>query len=187
MFRSSRYLNRGAKIKFNKQDIFRDTGVRLRKIREQLGYTRPEMAERLGMSAGGYRKNESGECFPNAKSLFRLSSEYDVSMDWLFFNKGPMYRKEIKRLEDQGRAEAEGLEQQLADCNAQLQGLEQETAVLRQAAPEVKEMVLYMEQNPILYHELMLYFHRFVRENPQDQPGKKKRTGKQQVDEKKNR
>ena len=162
-------------MKFNKRDILRETGVRLRKVREDLGCTRREMAEYLGMTANGYCKNESGECFPNTKSLFRLSSRYDVSMDWLFFNKGPMYHKEIERLEDLERAEAERLEQQLADSNAQLQNLEQETAVLRQAAPEVKEMVIYMEQNPVLYHELMLYFHRFVRENPQDQAGKNKK------------
>ncbi len=144
------------------------------------------VAEHLGITANGYCKNESGECFPNTKSLFRLSSQYDVSMDWLFFNKGPIYHKEIKRLEDLERAEAERLEQQLADCNAQLQDLEQETAVLGQAAPEVKEMVTYMEQNPILYHELMLYFHRFVRENPQDQAGKiqklQKRTRPKEAD-----
>ena len=174
-------------MKFNKRDILRETGVRLRKVRELLGCTRREMAEHLGITANSYRKNENGQCFPNTQSLFRLSSQYDVSMDWLFFNKGPMYHKEIKRLEDLEKAETERLEQQveqqleqqlkqqLADCKAQLQDLEQETAVVRQAAPEVKEMVIYMEQNPILYHELLLHFHRFVRENPKAQTGKKKK------------
>jgi len=174
-------------MKFNKRDILRESGVRLRKVREQLGCTRPEMAARLGITANGYRKNENGECFPNTQSLFRLFSEYDVSMDWLLFDKGPMHRKEIERLEDleKEKAEPERLKQQLADCKALLQDLEQETAVLRQAAPEVKEMVIHMEQNPILYHELMLYFHRFARENPQDQAGKKKK--QQQGNEKKSR
>jgi len=162
-------------MKFNKRDILRKTGVRLRKVRGQLGYTRSEMAARLGITVNGYRKNESGECFPNPQSLFRLSSEYDVSMDWLYFNKGTMYHKEMKRLEDLEKAEPEGLEQQLADCKVQLEDLEQETAAIRQAAPDVKEMVIHMEQYPILYHELLLHFHQFVKENPQDQTGKKKK------------
>jgi transcriptional regulator with XRE-family HTH domain len=168
-------------MKYNKRDILQSAGLRMRKVREQLGYTRREMAQHLGITVNGYRKNESGECFPNTKSLFQLSSEYGISMDWLFFNNGPMYLKEMKRLQDLDKTEPE-LSQHLADCKAQLEILQEETAEIRQAAPDIKEMVIQMAQNPILNYELLLHFHRFVKENPplQKEKKKKKQLGKKQ-------
>jgi transcriptional regulator with XRE-family HTH domain len=167
-------------MKYNKRDILQGAGLRMRKVREQLGYTRREMAQHLGITVNGYRKNESGECFPNTKSLFQLSTEYGISMDWLFFNNGPMYLKEMKRLQDLDKTEPE-LSHQLADCKAKLASLEQETAEIRQATPEIKEMVIQMGQNPILFHELLLHFHQFVKENPpvQKEKKKKKQPGKE--------
>jgi transcriptional regulator with XRE-family HTH domain len=165
-------------MKFRQRDFIKEAGLRLRKLREQLGYTRREMSERLGVSINGYRKNEYGECFPNAKTLYRLSNEHDISMDWFFFNKGPMYHKDLQRLRDLEKIEPEKLAQQLADCKARLEELEEEIAPIRQAGPEIQDMVNHMAQNPILYHELLLHFHQFVKENPPVQKEKKKKKQK---------
>ncbi|UCH95726.1 MAG: helix-turn-helix transcriptional regulator [Candidatus Aminicenantes bacterium] len=73
------------KVGFSSQTIFEQ------KLREQAGLSTREMAARMGMTHGGYSKNERGINFPGLDTLQRLSRDFDISMDWLIFNKGPMH------------------------------------------------------------------------------------------------
>ena len=76
-----------------KNSISVKVGERLAQIRKMLNYTSRQMATRLGITDSGYSRNESGENLPGISSLRVLQKEYDISIDWLFFNKGPMHYK----------------------------------------------------------------------------------------------
>jgi len=48
------------------------------------------MAAHFGITKNGYERNERGETLPGIDTLNRLSKNFDISMDWFLFNKGPM-------------------------------------------------------------------------------------------------
>jgi transcriptional regulator with XRE-family HTH domain len=125
--------------------------LRLKAIREQIGCTPVQMAARLGITPGAYNKNEAGKNFPFRNTLKSLAEDFNISMDWLFFNKGPMYYSE------KGQREKE-----LAEKQKELEKMTQDKA----ASPEVKELLACMNQDPIFYHKIMLYFRELQAENP---------------------
>ncbi|NIM17439.1 MAG: helix-turn-helix domain-containing protein [Candidatus Aminicenantes bacterium] len=117
------------------KEFMQNLGRRLRTIRRQLNYNQQEMASALGLKRSGYFKNEEGETFPGVSTLFRLQKNYDISMDWLIFNKGPMVFKEKQQ--------------------------EEKPAGLEERSPEVRELVDVMEQDPQLKHEILAYFYKY--------------------------
>jgi len=125
--------------------------LRLKAIREQIGCTPVQMAARLGITPGAYNKNETGRNFPFRNTLKRLAEDFNISMDWLFFNKGSMYYSE------KGQREKE-----LDEKQKELEKMTQDKA----ASPEVKELLACMNQDPIFYHKIMLYFRELQAENP---------------------
>jgi len=127
--------------------------LRLYEIRKQAGYSRIEMASRLGITNGGYNKNESGENSPCLDSLRRLSGDFEISMDWFFFNKGPMHYKE------KGEREKE-LEKKVAELEEEQRKREEKAGTIEMRT-EVRELLAYMENNAMFYFELMLYFQKF--------------------------
>lgn len=142
-----------------KSMLFQGSGVRLKELRQQLGLSPKEMSHRLQLNIQTYYKNESGENFPGAATINILEKEYDISMDWLMFGKGPVnYNKEKQRVES--------LEKELAALKAEL---DKKLAEEREAAgkivvdykPGLKELLEYMERVPLLYHEVMVHFHKF--------------------------
>jgi transcriptional regulator with XRE-family HTH domain len=153
-------------MKINKREFSRELGRRLTMVRRQLGFSRPELAERFGISSNALGKNEHGESIPNPQTLHRLASDYDISMDWLFFNKGPMYHKEKKPMEEL-KKELDLARQQLAVSEKEkpLEGKEMGTAAVPRLTPELRELVEQMGKIPLLYHEILAHFHRFKREN----------------------
>jgi len=78
----------------NKKQQLKEIGARLEGLRRQLDFTRDEMAVHFSLTRNGYAKNERGDTFPGLDTLFRLSKNYDISMDWLIFDKGPMAYRE---------------------------------------------------------------------------------------------
>jgi transcriptional regulator with XRE-family HTH domain len=74
--------------------FYQGVGERLANVRRRLNYSRQEMARVLGLKSSGYFKNESGETFLSVTTLSRLQKNFDISIDWLLFNKGPMYFKD---------------------------------------------------------------------------------------------
>ena len=174
-------------MKINKREFSRELGRRLRMVRRQLGFSRPELAERFGISPNALGKNEHGDSVPNAQTLHRLASDFDISMDWLFFNKGPMYHKDKKTMEEMEQEiselqkELDPARQQIAELKKELdlarqqlavsekekplEGKEMGTAAVSQFTPEVRELVEQMKKIPLLHHEILAHFHRFKREN----------------------
>lgn len=114
-------------------------GRRLRKVREQLNHSPRDMGRRLGLSHSGYFKNESGITFPKLNTLSQLHEEYDISMDWLIFNQGPMHNKD--RQPEQGE--------------------EKKTLDLEEVSSDVRELLEYMDQDPLLRYEVLVYFYKY--------------------------
>ena len=117
-------------------------GERLAKVRRQLNYSRSEMAGILGLKHSGYSKNETGETFPGVYTLNLLQKNFDISMDWLLFSKGPMVFKDKPPLEKQA-----------FDFVSQSQ--------------ELGELMKSIEQDPQLKHEILAYFYQYKsKKNP---------------------
>ena len=115
----------------------RGLGSRLLKLRLHLQYSREKMARTLGVIPNTVSRYENDDVVPGLAPLFRLQKECDVSMDWLLFNKGPMFFLE---------KEPE---------------IEEPTPPAPEPRPEIKELMTYMEQDPVFLYETMLSFHRY--------------------------
>jgi transcriptional regulator with XRE-family HTH domain len=110
---------------------------RLRKIREHFGYTHAEMAAIFGISESGYKKKENGISDPSISSLSSIDAELGISIDWLLFDRGPMFSKDLDN-----------------KASEKKQGND---LFLR----ELEDMVYLMERVPLLRHSVMGYFQRF--------------------------
>lgn len=63
----------------------KETGNRLKKLREGMGYTQERFAELLDISVTLYKKMESGSYNISIKNLRRLKEITGVSVDYLMF------------------------------------------------------------------------------------------------------
>jgi len=139
------------------------------------------MASRLGISRGAYNKNERGINFPCIDTQRRLSEDFDISMDWLLFNKGAMFYKEkdVRERERELEQAVEELKRQLeeerkkheaeykrleAECKRHEKAAQDKAAGL-EIKPEVRELLDTMERVPMLFYEIMLHFQKFKVEN----------------------
>jgi transcriptional regulator with XRE-family HTH domain len=158
----------------DKSKLLRQVASKLKDLQKQWGYERKEMAAYFGISRAGYGKNEKGQSFPGIKTLFRLSEDHDISIDWFMFDKGPMYFKEkekMKALETKAaELEDKVRELELEKANLEQKSKEQEkdlaekTAVL-EISPEMKDLVEHMNKIPLLYHEVLAAFQKFKWDN----------------------
>lgn len=128
--------------KYNRK-LIGDTGQRLKKIRNQFELSQKEMATHAGITIKSYYKNENNETLPSFKTMHRLQKDFNVSMDWLIFNKGPMLFKE--KQEEIKTATVE--------------------PTVEEISPELKDMLNHMEQDPRLRHELLAYYYTYKEKN----------------------
>lgn len=127
--------------KMDKKRALKDVGIRLRKVRETLGFSHTKMASYFGKVRSSYTKNEIGDTFPNVITLQALASAFDISLDWLIGSKGPMYFKE------KGTA-------------AEKIGMKGDTLL-----EDVKDLLEHMDRIPRLRYEILGSFHKFKEEN----------------------
>jgi transcriptional regulator with XRE-family HTH domain len=128
-----------------RRNVLRGGGQRLKEIRSHLDLTKLEMARKLGVDKASYYKNEYGKTFPSMASLKLLQKDHDISMDWLLFEKGPMfYREKGNELTEAKPGET------------QLPAIVENT--------EVKELLAFMEKDPKLKHKIMLHFYEYKEE-----------------------
>ncbi|MDQ1354159.1 MAG: Helix-turn-helix protein [Acidobacteriota bacterium] len=132
--------------------------LRFREIRKHLGCSRKELAQGLNISIDAYYKNENGFNLPGFTALYRLSEHYGISMDWLFFNKGSM---DLKKSE----ARLKELENTVTLLKGEAAKAGEENASLMLDTPEVKELLVCMKQEPVLYHKIMLFFQEYKKEH----------------------
>lgn len=120
--------------------LLENLGRRLRRVRKQLNYSLGEMAGKLGVSKSGYYKNEKGITFPGVLTLDHLQWTYDISMDWLIFNKGPVFYKE------------------------KLPEHSQETL---DVSSDVREMLEHMGRDRLLEHEVLAFYYKYKEKKQQ--------------------
>lgn len=162
--------------------LLQQSALKMRKLREQLNYTRKEMASYVGISPGAYWKNEAGETFPGLGTLSRMSKDHDLSMDWFIFDRGPMYYKEKEKAEELAKALEEKQVELAKEKEERRQEREKHRAELEQVGPKVerrpagnaagleikpglRDLFEHMERIPLLYHEIMAQFQRFKKDN----------------------
>jgi transcriptional regulator with XRE-family HTH domain len=128
-----------------------DLSKRLRLVRKEHQYTRREMALRLGISPANYYKNETAVSMPRTDTLYRLHTDFDISLDWLLFGSQPMHNKE---------------KQPVIAAETKTTGLEN-------ILPDARELLDTMEQDHVLRHEVLLYFYKYKqsRETKTQAPG----------------
>ena len=125
--------------------LLQEVGKRLRTIRQQLKHSPSDMARRLGLSYSGYFKNESGITFPKVTTLHVLQEDFDISMDWFIFNKGPMHYKERQQ---------------------ELEEKETKTSRLEETVPEVRDLLDHMEEDVLFRHKVLVYFYEYKKGEP---------------------
>ena len=111
--------------------IVQEIALRLQEVRQQTGLSIKEMAAQLGVTRDGYAKNERGQNILNIDSLKRLGQKFNISMDWLLFNRGPSQYKE------KGKREQE-LEIMVDEMTRAETGLRSEAAAMQQEVEELK-------------------------------------------------
>ena len=67
---------------------------RLQKIRKEHGYSQEQLADELGVSRQAVSKWERGEASPDTDNLIALARLYNISIDYLLFEKLPEEFKE---------------------------------------------------------------------------------------------
>lgn len=75
----------GSPIKsgYNKMELLRDIGNRLRKIRLERGWTQDGMAELIGITKAFYGKIERGESSIALEKLALLNKKMDIDLNYL--------------------------------------------------------------------------------------------------------
>jgi transcriptional regulator with XRE-family HTH domain len=122
------------------------------------------MASRLGLTSSGYYKNETGENSLSIVTLHRLWEHFGISLDWLFFDEEPKYRKDRKVREKELEQAAAELKRQLEAERSKKKGV-QGTAGDFEVKPEMWELLEAMARVPMLYHNMMYHFQKFKVEN----------------------
>jgi transcriptional regulator with XRE-family HTH domain len=126
-------------IKMDKKSLMKDIGYKLSKIRKTFKFNPMGMARRLGVERSSYARNEYGQTPPKLMTLYNLASNFNISLNWLLLNEGPMHLKE------------------------------KETKKEPEPSPgppdDVKEMVEIMEKVPVLRYKVLLYFNNLKEEH----------------------
>ncbi len=160
-------------MEFSMKKLLAASASKLKKLREEFGYSRKQMAAYFEVTRSGYHRNERGLNLPRLQSLHKLCFERDISMDWYLFDKGPMIYSEkgkAEELQDTVR-ELEKRNEELEKRNRELENehnrekiMEAETT-LTGLKPDVKELVTHMAGIPLLYYEIMAHYQRFKVDN----------------------
>lgn len=122
------------------------------------------MAQRLELSRSGYLKYEGGKRFPSLDVLYLLVKEFNVSMDWLLFERGSMIFSH--RLPNRELAvEKEKLEQEIATLKELHQKEIELLKVNQETSKEIKAIVEQMRRDPEFFHQAMAFLHKYQKEN----------------------
>ncbi len=74
-----------------KDQLKKEIGIRMRKIRKTLGFTQNKMISYFEIGRANYSRIEKGEIFPGPMILNTLRTNFDISLDWLMTNNGEMF------------------------------------------------------------------------------------------------
>ncbi|MCP5049458.1 MAG: helix-turn-helix domain-containing protein [bacterium] len=130
----------------NRKEYAQEIALRLKKVRNSLGYSRPGMAKALDILRSSYYRLEKGISVPDLITQARLALKMGVSLDWMLLNRGEMhYKKEVSQESGSGEDHLKGL-------------------LVEEPGGEVADMLEHMKKIPQLHHELLAAFHNFKEE-----------------------
>ena len=127
------------RMKIQSGDFVALVSQRIALIREELQLTRREMASKLGLHYATYYKNEVGFFLPCLDTLAHLHNDFDISVDWILFGSEPMHNKDKQPI--------------IAPDTV--------TRRLENKATDVKGLLNEMDQDPMLMHEIILYYYKY--------------------------
>ena len=146
----------------NRKDLLKDIGYKLKKIREALNYSSPDMASRFGVVRSSYLRNESGQTCPDIQTMRILGTAFDVSLDWLICDKGPMYYRE----KEPSRAQPGKPVEKTVESQVPQTGVEAKSSLeIPDTVPEdIRELLEHMKRIPLLRYQILASFHKFKAE-----------------------
>ena len=74
-----------------RKEILAKLADKLKKIRHAQKLDVNSMATKLRIDKSTYHRNERGLSLPEALTLYSLGENFNISLDWLIREKGPMY------------------------------------------------------------------------------------------------
>lgn len=117
-----------------KEELKKEIGDRMRKVRKTLGYTQEKMVEFFDIGRANYSRIEKGEVWPGANILHTLRTKFNVSLDWMITNTGKMFTREREK-----RGYGERVD-------------------FGEYTKEIKELLKYIEKVPMVKHAILSYF-----------------------------
>ena len=117
-----------------KTELKKEIGERMRKIRKALGFTQEKMVEFFDIGRANYSRIENGEVWPGVSILYKLRTNFNVSLDWLISNTGKMFTGEQETKASEGRVD------------------------FGEYAEEVNELFRHIEKIPMVKHAILSYF-----------------------------
>ena len=117
-----------------KDELKKEIGDRMRKMRKTLGFTQEKMVEFFDIGRANYSRIEKGEVWPGANILHTLRTKFHISLDWLITNTGKMYIQEPEKKVYYKKAD------------------------FGEYTKEVKELLGYSEKIPMVKHAILSYF-----------------------------
>jgi transcriptional regulator with XRE-family HTH domain len=124
-----------------KQQLRKEIGMKMRKIRKALGYTQVTMVSFFEIGRANYSRIEKGEIFPTAAILNVICREFHVSLDWLIANEGEMFipqeqKQDAKKILKSGKY-----------------------------SQEVSDLLFHIEKVPMVRHAILGFFHEYTQKN----------------------
>jgi transcriptional regulator with XRE-family HTH domain len=113
-------------------------GSRVREIRETIGLTQTEMAEKLVMHSSYLSEIETGLRKPGQKFLVKLASTFNVNLNWLIIGKGKRF------MEEPGSPEAV------------------EWQHFGEQKNDIKELMAYCRESTLVRLTVIAYFKKFL-------------------------
>lgn len=159
----------------NRKQLLQEISARLDTLRKHLNLSREEMASHCGLTISGYAKNERGNTFLGFDTLARLGKTFDISLDWLILDKGPIYYRlkegEAKPAEpDEAKPAVEGETLETVNTLPQAfspgRGGVQFPAGLEGVGFDVEQMLERMALDPQFRYEVLASFHKYLKDHP---------------------
>jgi transcriptional regulator with XRE-family HTH domain len=107
------------------------------------------MADHLSAYRTSYYRYESGETAPQIFSLYKLGNKFGISLDWLILNRGQMQFTKMEAKKEETASAAPKSTQEIFSSPDE----------------EVKRLLDFMKRFPLLRHEVMVTFYKYLEEN----------------------
>lgn len=142
-------------------------------VRKKLKLSPSQMAGRLRVTPSSYYKAERGEQFFGLVTLKRFSDEFDVSIDWLLYDRGPQYitdKTKIAEMEEINREMKLSYEAQIETLNKTIVNEKQKSSTTGGRYnpannEDVNELLEYFETDSAFFYEMMMFFKKHKKEN----------------------